>query len=72
VELLKSLVLKGKVVVADAAYCQRDFCESVQDGEAEYLVFSLCRALDLDNVAAAIREHALKLDVLLARLGIVK
>jgi hypothetical protein len=38
VELLKTLVLKGKIVVADAGFCQRDFCEAVQDQEGEYLV----------------------------------
>lgn len=38
VELLKSLLLKGKLVVADAAFCQRDFCEAVQKQEGEYLV----------------------------------
>lgn len=32
---------------------------------------NLCRTLELGNIAAAIREHALKLDVLLTRLGIV-
>lgn len=32
---------------------------------------NLCRTLEVENIAAAIREHALKLDVLLARLGIV-
>ena len=38
VELLKSLLLKGKIVVADAGFCQRDFCETVLEQEGEYLV----------------------------------
>lgn len=38
VELLKSLLLKGKLVVADAGFCQRDFCEAVREQEGEYLV----------------------------------
>jgi hypothetical protein len=38
VELLKTMVLKGKIVVADAGFCQRDFCKAVQDQEGEYLV----------------------------------
>lgn len=38
VELLKSLLLQGKLVVADAGFCQRDFCEAVQKQEGEYLV----------------------------------
>lgn len=33
---------------------------------------TMCQALGLGNVAATVREHALKLDVLLARLGIMK
>lgn len=35
-------------------------------------LITLCRELGLENAAATVREHALKLDVLLARLGIVK
>ena len=38
VELLKSLVVEGKLVVADAAYCQREFCEAVREQGGEYLV----------------------------------
>ncbi len=38
VELLKSLLLKGKIVVGDAGYCHRDFCETVLEQEGEYLV----------------------------------
>lgn len=38
VELLKSLVVHGKLVVGDAAYCQREFCEAVLQQGGEYLV----------------------------------
>lgn len=34
-------------------------------------LINMCRALGLPSTAATVREHALKLDVLLARLGIV-
>lgn len=35
---LEKLVLKGKLVVGDAAYCQREFCQTVLDGGGDYLV----------------------------------
>jgi hypothetical protein len=38
VELLKSMVVQGKLVVADAAYCHREFCEAVLEQQGEYLV----------------------------------
>ena len=41
-------------------------------GHIRNATIGLCRTLQLGNIRAAIREHALKLDVLLARLGIVK
>ncbi len=37
-ELVKRLVLKGKLIVADAIYCQRELCEAVLHKEADYLV----------------------------------
>lgn len=37
-EWVKRLVLKGKLIVADAIYCQRDLCEAVVQKEADYLV----------------------------------
>ena len=37
-ELVKRLVLKGKLIVADAAYCQRELCEAVLEKEADYLI----------------------------------
>lgn len=35
--LLKTLVLKGKVVVGDAMFCQREVCEQVLDSGGDYL-----------------------------------
>ena len=37
VGLLKSLVLHGKIVVADAGLCQRNFCQQVREQGGEYL-----------------------------------
>ncbi len=37
-ELAKSLVLTGKLVVGDAAYCQRDTCQQIIDSGGDYLV----------------------------------
>jgi hypothetical protein len=38
IDLLKSLVLKGKVVVADAMFCQREVCQQILDSGGDYLV----------------------------------
>lgn len=37
-ELLKSLLLKGKVVTADAMFCQKDLCQQVIDGGGDYYI----------------------------------
>lgn len=37
-EMVKALVLKGKLIVGDAAYCQRDICETIVDSGGDYLV----------------------------------
>lgn len=37
-ELLKKLVLTGRVIVGDAAFCQRDLCQQVIDSGGHYLV----------------------------------
>ena len=37
-ELLKTLVLKGRIITADAAYCQRDVCRQIVDSGGHYLV----------------------------------
>ncbi|MEZ6122410.1 MAG: ISAs1 family transposase [Planctomycetaceae bacterium] len=36
--LVRNLVLKGKLIVGDAAYCQRDICETIVDSGGDYLV----------------------------------
>lgn len=37
-ELVQRLILKGKLIVADAAYCQRELCEAVLEKQGDYLV----------------------------------
>jgi hypothetical protein len=37
-DLVRRLVLNGKLIVGDAAYCQREICEAVVEQEADYLV----------------------------------
>lgn len=37
-DLVRRLVLKGKLIVGDAAYCQREICEEVVAKEGDYLV----------------------------------
>ena len=37
-QLVKTLVLKGKLIVVDAAHCQREFCKEITDKEGDYLV----------------------------------
>jgi hypothetical protein len=37
-ELVRRLVERGTLIVADALYCQRDLCEAVIKKEADYLV----------------------------------
>jgi len=36
--LLKGLVLEGRIITADAAYCQRDVCRQIVDSGGHYLV----------------------------------
>lgn len=36
-ELLKSLVLKGRLVTGDAIFCQRDLCRQIIDDDGHYL-----------------------------------
>jgi len=35
-ELLKTMVLEGRVVVGDAMFCQRDLCEQIVDAGGDY------------------------------------
>ena len=37
-ELLRTMVLKGRVIVGDAMFCQRDLCQQVLDSGGDYLV----------------------------------
>ena len=37
-ELVKRLILKGKLIEADAAYCQRELWETIVEKEGDYLV----------------------------------
>ena len=37
-DLVRQLVLKGKLIVVDAADCQREICEAIVEKEADYLV----------------------------------
>lgn len=37
-ELLKTIVLEGRVVVGDAMFCQKDYCQQIRDGNGHYFV----------------------------------
>lgn len=37
-ELLKTIVLQGRVIVGDAMFCQRDLCQQIVDSGGHYLV----------------------------------
>jgi hypothetical protein len=37
-KVLKSMVLEGKVILGDAAYCDREICEEIVDSQGDYLV----------------------------------
>lgn len=37
-ELLKSLVLKGRIVTGDAMFCQRELCQQIVDSGGHYLL----------------------------------
>jgi hypothetical protein len=37
-KLLKTLVLEGKVITADAIFCQRDLCQQIVDSGGHYLI----------------------------------
>lgn len=36
-ELLKTIVLEGRVIVGDAMFCQRDLCEQIVEDGGDYL-----------------------------------
>ena len=35
-DLFKTLVLKGKVIIGDAMFCQRDICQKIIDSDSDY------------------------------------
>jgi hypothetical protein len=35
-DLFKTLVMKGKVIIGDAMFCQRDICEEIVDSDGDY------------------------------------
>ena len=37
-ELLRTLVLNGRVVVGDALFCQRDLCQQIIDSGGDYFI----------------------------------
>lgn len=37
-QLVKEMVLEGKVIIGDAAYCQRNTCETITSGGGDYVV----------------------------------
>lgn len=48
--LLKTLVLQGKVVVADAMFCQKEICEQIIDSGGDYFI------VVKDNQPALLRD----------------
>jgi hypothetical protein len=52
-ELLKSMVLKGKVITGDAMFCQRDVCEEIVDSGGDYLFTVKDNQPDLKSAIAA-------------------
>lgn len=37
VDILKTIILKGRLVTGDAMFCQRELCEQIVDGGGDYL-----------------------------------
>lgn len=52
-ELLKTLVLKGRVITADAMFCQRDICQQIIDSGGHYFVVVKDNQPDLKEAIAA-------------------
>ena len=58
-DLLRNLVLKGRVVLGDAMFCQREVCQQVLDSEGDYLIAvkgnqpTLLREIELEFTAAS-------------------
>lgn len=76
--LLEALVLEGRVVTADAIFCQKELARQVRGQAPQAMAalrnatLSLLRLAKVSNVAAALREHAYRGAALVfATLGIV-
>lgn len=52
-EVLQGLVLEGRVITADAAYCQRDVCRQIVDSGGHYLVIVKENQPELKSMIAA-------------------
>jgi len=53
VDLLKTIVLKGRLVTGDAMFCQRDLCEQIVDSGGHYLVVVKDNQPELKDAVAA-------------------
>jgi len=76
-ELLKTMVLKGRVVTGDAMFCQRDLCQQIIDQGGHYFFEVKDHQPDLKessvtNIAAALRKNAYQVEHVFAMLGIMK
>lgn len=52
-QILETLVLDGRVVTADAMFCQRDVCEKIVDREGHYLIVVKDNQPELKEAIAA-------------------
>ena len=52
-DLLKTIVLKGRLVTGDAMFCQRDLCEKIIDSGGHYLLVIKDNQPELKAAAAA-------------------
>jgi len=58
-DLLKTLVLEGRIVTGDAMFCQREVCEAVLDAQGHYLfVVKENQPTLLRNITAAFGSEA--------------
>lgn len=53
VEFLKTLLLKGRLITGDAAYCQRELCQQIVDSGGDYLFVVKQNQPDLSDAVAA-------------------
>lgn len=57
-ELLKTLVLKGRLITGDAIFCQRDLCQQIVDDDGHYLFTVKDNQLELKQAIEAEFEPA--------------